>query len=66
VGWREVGVDDREQLDGGLFGGIGVSVHHALNHLDQLLLHVLDVHYSKHILDAFDCLVAHSGLLNLA
>lgn len=44
VGGGEVGVNDWEELNGRVLGGVGLPIHEALDHLDDLLLHFFYVY----------------------
>ena len=49
-------VDHREQVDGRQLRGVSLSIHQTLNHLDDLLLHVLDIDQGQYVLDALNSL----------
>ena len=50
----------REKLDCSQFAGIGLAIHEAFDHLDDLLLQIFDVDKAKDMLDGVNRLVAHS------
>jgi hypothetical protein len=56
VSLAQVRVDHREQVDGRQLRGVSLSIHQTLNHLDDLLLHVLDIDQGQYVLDALNSL----------
>ena len=49
-----MGINDREELNGSELGGVSLSVHESLNHLNNRLFHLLDVDLTEDALDAVD------------
>jgi hypothetical protein len=58
VAHAQVQIDDWKQLNCRNLRGIGFSVHKALDHLNNLLLEILNVDDGKDVLDRFDGLDA--------
>ena len=54
-------VNDREELNSSELGRVGLSIHESLDHLDDLLLHLLDVHLPQDAFYAVDRLVNNNG-----
>ena len=54
--WRQVGIYHWEQLDGSKLGGVSLTVHESLDHLNNLLLQIFHINQGENVFDTFNSL----------